>query len=888
MTYRLLGPHPFDLAAPAQSARMVLSAFASDAEPGSVEAFRESNGNEPGLYLLVDDRDALRGFWLVFGSTYLDDGVGAGRIPPYAEELLEAATEEIWWERLRVTPLRGSRWSPIVVLEWPRELAERSSMPPPGVRPSEASLQEAEEDWEVDPDTTWIEPAVPIAPGFDEPERIPTARLRWISLSDQRSLLAVIQGDLGRRAGIHEGRYRLASIPMPSGAVAKGIPLDTWVDSVEVTAPPAVHEMMHPVQLPGGRAGFPITGWLSRDLEVSPSDPTEVLPGNLVSRDIHSRIWGQMALAVSITLLVLVSMLGVSAVIHLAAMPRLQTAVAVPPVAAQPAMSVCSADHTRFVDAFRCEIRHLAAGGQPGEAECGEDPGEDLQAAYCGIRDRSIDGWVSTETGHGFAQVAAASACFRVLGTPFPYAVQGTNGTVPDPAKLLDDSQLKVSALVDLVSELDTVCGVYRNKLESRVGGAVLATHVGDNSPEGTELADLVFRNATTGASAIEAQCYDSGRRDRAGAEPQLDGICGPDPQDQLFAERKSWAALAGSADSGALERYVAARFGNAGTARGLWACHIELAEGVGGPPIKGQWDFSLPRPRTYANRGVRSQLRLDAGLAVLREEGTDDPCWSEISGMLGSYEPVHPLLSEPDAEGWPSAEQQVCAQACAANYRIASAPRNWVTPGADLGWCTTQKAPPSDTSSLTENRIDRLRLPWNQSTVGEWVEPSTAEVCAFNLVAQGQLDSVPEDLASPLWAGELSSGSGVAGGESGAAVRAALALGTFGHNRSSSTCGYVAVQCFAGELLDVLSDRRLESHQWAEQWRRRVRGLPSQRAAEISPWCRLVQPYIREDGTLPEGEFDFPCALGVEESRQRTEGMIRTIAAGSFAEGAP
>ncbi len=175
--------------------------------------------------------------------------------------------------------------------------------------------------------------------------------------------------------------------------------------------------------------------------------------------------------------------------------------------------------------------------------------------------------------------------------------------------------------------------------------------------------------------------------------------------------------------------------------------------------------------------------------------------------------------------------------------------------------------------------------MPWNAAADGTWVEPSPAEVCAFNLVAQGQLEAVTGDLAPPLWAGELASGSGIAGGEGGAAVRAAEALGAYGRNRSSSTCGYVAVQCFSGELMSVLSDSDYEVYQWRDEWRRRVRDLPSRRQDEISPWCRLVRPYIREDGTLPEGEFDYPCALGVDQARGRIENSIQSLAQGSFGE---
>ena len=45
------------------------------------------------------------------------------------------------------------------------------------------------------------------------------------------------------------------------------------------------------------------------------------------------------------------------------------------------------------------------------------------------------------------------------------------------------------------------------------------------------------------------------------------------------------------------------------------------------------------------------------------------------------------------------------------------------------------------------------------------------------------------------------------------------------------------------------------------------------------TPWCRLVQPYIAGEGGLPEGQLDFPCASGVEQTRQAVEGVMLTLA---------
>ena len=56
---------------------------------------------QPGLYLLLnDDGDfpQLVGFWIVFGSAYRGWPQGPDRDPPYAQEILEALTEEVWWK----------------------------------------------------------------------------------------------------------------------------------------------------------------------------------------------------------------------------------------------------------------------------------------------------------------------------------------------------------------------------------------------------------------------------------------------------------------------------------------------------------------------------------------------------------------------------------------------------------------------------------------------------------------------------------------------------------------------------------------------------------------------------------------------------------------------
>jgi hypothetical protein len=241
--------------------------------------------------------------------------------------------------------------------------------------------------------------------------------------------------------------------------------------------------------------------------------------------------------------------------------------------------------------------------------------------------------------------------------------------------------------------------------------------------------------------------------------------------------------------------------------------------------------------------------------------------------------------------EGWPSAEQRVCGQICAARYRIGGAPSDWVTPGSDLAACVDVHAPPTDAYRIGDGGVDRLRLPWNAAADGSWVAAKAADVCAFNLVAQGLLPAaLPEDTMAPAWAGEIVSGTGIAGGREGIAARAADALASFGRNRSTGTCGQAAVECLAAEMLDVIGDPHIGAHEWKDAWARRVPGIPHRGRDELAerPWCRLVRPYLDEDRKLPEGDLDFPCALGVEQARRRLETTVAKLATQSWQVRAP
>ena len=160
---------------------------------------------------------------------------------------------------------------------------------------------------------------------------------------------------------------------------------------------------------------------------------------------------------------------------------------------------------------------------------------------------------------------------------------------------------------------------------------------------------------------------------------------------------------------------------------------------------------------------------------AMAKELGS---CWNVLSQKMSKYTPVHPLLAELDAEGWPSPEQQLCGQICASHFRFQktnpTVASNWVTPWQDLDQCMMVKDPTGYSQKPT-GRFDRLVLPWNYRVQGReqvWVDAdlsdaesykrSFEQVCAFNLIAQNYMPEgyLVGGIAPPVWAGDTIKGS--------------------------------------------------------------------------------------------------------------------------------
>jgi hypothetical protein len=972
----LLGPYPLELADVLGSTRRALDRWQANPE-GPTRS--KKGGRVPGLWLLVQD-GALYGVWLTFGATWLDRGdPGEAKDPPYADEVFTAFTEAVWWSRLKVAPVTREQaaltWTPLLVLEWPSPLAARSGLRIPGEPVSEkVQSQEAEED--VVEAGQWLDEAI-LLEQAEEAATTMVAELRDAGRSDlspQRSAICVIRGSLSTRSGRHRGTFEL----MPLAAGVEPLSTSRWVElarlKLDEPAATDVGRLRAPISLPLGGVGFPMVGWLDRRLRLCPSLPDDILTGTIHERDVGGLLYRRFMEALKVGIGLLAAVVLFALLVWKISEPR--SISFLPPVAPDPppALSLCSVDNARFLRELRCQVAAMAVAVDPNAPVCGDHrrPGEqsvfvetatpdDVQPLWCGLRDRQLDqNWVPG-TNVGWADMAAARACFNVLGYPDTYARAATGQNVQRPAvtAFFDERKLRIQSLVGLVEGLDEGCVEAGRRAKRQVEGAILATHVGDGSAapraEGSpgKVSEAGLLREHVGAVAgrslgfVERGCLLHGLH-RGVAEPvHYDDLCGdavrPAPSNA------AWTALgpstrqgrggvglkvatsgvppvstagegAASADEAVsriptvLDRYVATRFftGANQTVEALekailkadspWRCHVQLSgpraladrEQWGmAPPM---WDIAVPGARTYAGDRpglVRNQLKFDAIVRWLKGRGDGGVCWSAVLQRVGDYVPVHPLLPERANSAWPSEQQQLCGQICAASYRVEEPQRraDWITPGSDLAMCMDSALdPPTSTEGL-----DRLRISWNDDRDGLWVEPSSADICAFNLLAQGWFRDrgavLPVDGVEPYsWAGETQPGSLIAGGLSDGdlGAQAALAMESYGGERSAATCAYVAAQCISSTVLDAIGESPARPFNWASNFRQRVAVLAQSsgpagggQSVTWTPWCRLVKQYLPRDDQTADGRIDFPCAEAVGQTVQAGASLIEVLAAG-------
>lgn len=920
MNLSFIGPFPFEAKLALARGRAALAAVGAALRAKSRPEPVATRLDQPGLYIVLSgDPPAILGFWIVFGPSFLDDGPAGApeRVAPYAAGLLDAATEEVWWRTLRVKQDEPGRWSPLIVLDWPPALAVRSLAAPPGVAaapepgPSQATVEE--ESWlDLAPRTPSAAPPPPVEP----PRSVSDP---WAGLPEARGLVSVIRGELRFTASLHTGRWEV--VPPAALGVAEGgaIPLQTWIEAAsaarggqeELAEAPALW-------LPGGRVARPLAGWLTRALEPWPARPEELAEGVLSAREVGTKWKALVARALGSTVAVLLGVGGLAGAVRLAAEPRPQPLPVTPLPAPQPAMSVCSADHLAFVSELRCQVATLAVSDNPDTPICGDagspgappDAGADLQAAYCGLLDRELDGWTGNravrDATYNFGALALSQACFNVLGRPYAYTQPGgfSGGrAVADPERFLRDPDLGIASLVEADTKLRAACDRVRSRTEARVEGSIFATHLGgpaaatfvQGEDESATLRRALAQLVRGGLSGEATRCFDVGVREGV-PWPSYAGVCGPgDPADEALQQSAIWRRLGGEGGTGdVVGRYVSARFGLSGPAHKtqseLWRCHLALI-GVGEELkgwARGLWDLVLPVPRVYNVRGAGadSQLVLDAGMRAF-ESGLDaGVCWSVVKRRLTGYTPVHPLLEELDADGWPSVEQRLCGQTCASAFHLTTPEGGaWLTPKTDLRLCLND-APPTTPPDFGQDALDTLRMPWNGTS---WHSPSAAQICAFNLVAQGYFsaDEGPGGKAPVQWAGETAPGSRIAGGPNGLAADAVAGMQRYGAGSGWSVgrCSFVATQCFTELLLEITGDPGVERYEWLPRWNSAIAALSATKTnvlAEKHPWCAPLQPYLGDTTDL--AQLDTPCRRGVDEARAAIERAATRYAAGEDA----
>ena len=79
------------------------------------------------------------------------------------------------------------------------------------------------------------------------------------------------------------------------------------------------------------------------------------------------------------------------------------------------------------------------------------------------------------------------------------------------------------------------------------------------------------------------------------------------------------------------------------------------------------------------------------------------------------------------------------------------------------------------------------------------------------------------------------------------------------------------------------------EAYLWMDIWKTWLKNVSQGRDGtqndEESAWCDMIQPYVTLDGSLPEGQLDYPCAKGVDDTLRAFEDSLRELASGAYAE---
>lgn len=827
-------PFSFEANAVKGSCRATLSTLLEVlAGEDPLETLRARSGfaRKPGLYQLLWDDGSniyLAGFWVVFGHHYLEDGPYGppDKVPPYSEDILEALTEEVWWKNYAVYPREENTWKPTLIFEWPNDVSNRSLLRPPGLPlPSSEFAQQKDDDYGAE---FWLE-------RFEEERKedspsIKTEKGVWSHLPANRSLMIVVvgrmqfnrvrhDGSLGMVPSYHLGNREDASIRSYPEWLDNLVAKD-WTEA-DFIQEENDHFLGQPLEIPGGRVAFPMSGWLTKDLQIWPMFPKEVRYAPLPRRDVGSKAIAQFKQAMAISLSVLSVIILLSMAVKKATTPVLEDVAAPKVITPQPALSLCSADHEKFMEEFRCQIKAYSLNLDTDQPFCGDKASTDivppltldyadLQALYCGLRDRKIDGWVWGKEGKGgynFGQLAATKACFNVLGHPWQYqskeVIKTKDGKAlvfPEPEVFLGGN-LSINQLANMITNLDIACDTMKDQMEMQMLGSMVSTFVGtkeigkegDRRHEAYDLRRLVAEKTMMGVRKDLKTCFETGLAESPYRAAHYGELCNGELPNYKLKKKEflAWqkldrseeapedtetcnepdSTLLPSRDSNScavVSRYERARFG---TDEGrdedshpddLWKCHIGLAQKDKGGTnfVRTSWDLKLPIPVNYnlSGSGVKEQIVLDAGLRVLSEKGTQakelGECWAVLSEKLARYKPVHPLITDLDSAGWPSEEQQLCGQVCASYFRFQQlspdVAATWVTPKQDIDRCMF-KPEPYGVAKNPRNRLDRLLIPWNHN-YNKRIEEETTDARGETRVLTTPCTEVSEKNKTACW----------------------------------------------------------------------------------------------------------------------------------------
>ena len=72
--------------------------------------------------------------------------------------------------------------------------------------------------------------------------------------------------------------------------------------------------------------------------------------------------------------------------------------------------------------------------------------------------------------------------------------------------------------------------------------------------------------------------------------------------------------------------------------------------------------------------------------------------------------------------------------------------------------------------------------------------------------------------------------------------------------------------------MTGVMGDKSNQLSSWQRSFSDSVTAVARTNPEDLAvqnPWCNLVRPYLGQNGVLPEGQLDFPCAKGVAEAQE-------------------